>query len=65
MKFVITSGETLEDTVRREVEEESGVHVQRVEYHSSQPWPFPASLMLACTAYASTDTITVCQTYPE
>ncbi|XP_052795844.1 NAD-capped RNA hydrolase NUDT12-like [Mya arenaria] len=50
-------GETIEDTVRREVEEESGVIVDRVEYHSSQPWPFPASLMLGCIAYATTDHI--------
>ncbi|XP_060569249.1 NAD-capped RNA hydrolase NUDT12-like [Ruditapes philippinarum] len=50
-------GETIEDTVRREVEEESGVIVDQVEYHSSQPWPFPASLMLGCIAYATTETI--------
>jgi len=53
------SGETIEDTVRREVEEESGVIVDRVEYHSSQPWPFPASLMLGCIGYATTETIKV------
>lgn len=53
------SGETIEDTVRREVEEESGVIVDQVEYHSSQPWPFPASLMLGCIAYATTETIKV------
>ncbi|KAL4227260.1 Peroxisomal NADH pyrophosphatase nudt12 [Mactra antiquata] len=50
-------GETIENTVRREVEEESGVIVDKVEYHSSQPWPFPASLMLGCIAYATTDKI--------
>lgn len=54
-------GETIEDTVRREVEEESGVIVDRVEYHSSQPWPFPASLMLGCIAYSTTETIKICE----
>ncbi|XP_041365582.1 LOW QUALITY PROTEIN: NAD-capped RNA hydrolase NUDT12-like [Gigantopelta aegis] len=50
-------GESIEDTCRREVEEESGVKVGRVEYHSSQPWPFPAVLMLGCMAHAKTDDI--------
>ena len=57
-------GETIEDTVRRETEEESGVIVDRVEYHSSQPWPFPASLMLGCIAYATTDHIKVLDSLP-
>ena len=52
-------GESIEDTCRREVEEESGVKVARVEYHSSQPWPFPAVLMLGCIAHAKTDEIKV------
>ncbi|CAG5116587.1 unnamed protein product, partial [Candidula unifasciata] len=52
-------GECIEDTCRREVEEESGIKVGKVEYHSSQPWPFPASLMLGCIAYARTDNIQV------
>jgi NAD+ diphosphatase len=42
----VEPGEALEDAVRREVFEETGVHVGEVMYHSSQPWPFPASLML-------------------
>ncbi|KAL8615929.1 hypothetical protein ACOMHN_034605 [Nucella lapillus] len=50
-------GECIEDTCRREVEEESGVKVGRVEYHSSQPWPFPATLMLGCIAHARTEDI--------
>lgn len=42
-------GESLEDCVRREVWEESGILVGKVTYHSSQPWPFPASsLMIGC-----------------
>ena len=42
----VEPGEALEDAVRREVFEETGVRVGAVYYHSSQPWPFPASLML-------------------
>ena len=46
----VEPGETLEDAVRREVREEAGVDVVDCDYHSSQPWPFPASLMLGFTA---------------
>ncbi|HEX7047256.1 MAG TPA: NAD(+) diphosphatase [Gammaproteobacteria bacterium] len=46
------AGETLEEAVRREVLEESGVHVDDVVYHSSQPWPFPQSLMIGFRARA-------------
>ncbi|XP_060068904.1 NAD-capped RNA hydrolase NUDT12-like isoform X2 [Ylistrum balloti] len=52
-------GETVEDTCRREVFEESGVRVGRVDYHSSQPWPFPCSLMLGCIAHAISEDIKV------
>lgn len=48
----VEPGETLEDAVRREVREEAGVRVGDCDYHSSQPWPFPASLMLGFTARA-------------
>lgn len=41
-------GETIEDAVRRETFEEAGIRLRRVRYHSSQPWPFPASLMIGC-----------------
>ena len=52
----VEPGESLEDAVRREVLEETGVVVSEVRYHSSQPWPFPASLMVGFTAHAvSTD----------
>src|SRR6056297_635650 len=44
----VEPGETLEAAVRREVAEESGVAVGRVRYLASQPWPFPASLMIGC-----------------
>jgi NAD+ diphosphatase len=50
-------GETIEDAVRRETLEESGVPIGRVRYHASQPWPFPMSLMIGCYAEALSDTI--------
>jgi NAD+ diphosphatase len=53
----VEPGESLEDAVTREVFEETGIEVDRVEYHSSQPWPFPASLMLGFTAHAVTTEI--------
>jgi NAD+ diphosphatase len=53
----VEPGESLEDAVAREVLEETGVLVDAIEYHSSQPWPFPASLMLGFTAHALTDAI--------
>ena len=45
-------GESLEDAVRREVYEETNVYVGDVHYHSSQPWPFPSSLMIGFIAHA-------------
>ncbi|MGI9303202.1 MAG: NAD(+) diphosphatase [Gammaproteobacteria bacterium] len=54
----VEPGESLEDAVIREVEEESGVVVSRVHYHSSQPWPFPGSIMLGFTAEAQTTGLT-------
>lgn len=47
-------GESLEDAVRREVAEETGVRVGEVHYFGNQPWPFPASLMLGMTGLAET-----------
>ena len=52
-------GETVEEAVRREVREEAGVEVAAVRYHSSQPWPFPASLMLGCHAEAASESIAI------
>ena len=48
----VEPGEALEDAVRREVAEEAGVIVDEVRYHSSQPWPMPASLMIGFIATA-------------
>jgi NAD+ diphosphatase len=48
----VEPGESLEDAVRREVAEEAGVPVGEVRYHSSQPWPLPASLMVGFIASA-------------
>ena len=47
-------GELIEGAVRREVFEEAGVPVGRVDYLSSQPWPFPSSLMIGCRGEAHT-----------
>ena len=52
-------GETIEDAVRRETYEEAGVRIGAVSYTASQPWPFPSSLMIGCTAEALTDAITI------
>jgi NAD+ diphosphatase len=49
----VEPGETLEDTVVREVGEETAVAIKHMHYHSSQPWPFPSSLMLGFTAEAA------------
>ncbi|XP_033113479.1 peroxisomal NADH pyrophosphatase NUDT12-like isoform X2 [Anneissia japonica] len=54
-------GETIEDAVRREVMEESGVKVELVQYHSCQPWPMPMQLMIGCLAYATSSHIQVDQ----
>ena len=53
----VEPGESLEEAVAREVFEEAGVRVESVEYHSSQPWPFPASIMLGFYATALDETI--------
>ena len=49
----VEQGESLEDAVAREIFEEVGVEIADIEYHSSQPWPFPSSIMLGFTARAT------------
>ncbi len=55
----VEPGESLEEAVAREVFEEAGVRVGRTHYHSSQPWPFPASIMLGFLAEALSEEITI------
>ena len=55
----VEPGETLEAAVRREVVEESGIVVGPVSYLASQPWPFPASLMIGCHGQAVSSKIKV------
>jgi len=50
----VEPGESIEDAVRREVMEEAGVELDQIHYHSSQPWPFPGSLMLGFRTTART-----------
>lgn len=56
----VEPGESLETAVAREVWEETGIHLAEVRYHSSQPWPFPSSLMLGFTALAADTRICRC-----
>ena len=53
----VDQGEAIEEAVAREVMEEAGIRVKNVRYHSSQPWPFPCSLMIGCLAEAASTTI--------
>lgn len=55
----VEPGETVEAAVRREVLEETGVSVGDVRYVASQPWPFPASLMMGLIGDATSDKITI------
>jgi NAD+ diphosphatase len=55
----VEPGESLEEAVAREVFEEVGIRVRDVTYHSSQPWPFPSSIMLGFHARADYGPLTV------
>lgn len=61
----VEPGESLEEAARREVLEETGVRVGPIRYHSSQPWPFPANLMIGLLGEAETEPITVDRTELE
>jgi len=50
----VDQGETIEEAVRREIAEETRIKVGRVTYHTSQPWPFPSTLMIGCRGEALT-----------
>jgi NAD+ diphosphatase len=49
----VDQGETIEEAVCREVEEEVSLKPDNVEYFASQPWPFPSSLMIGCFAHVT------------
>jgi len=55
----VEPGETLEDTVRREIREEVGIEVKDIRYFGSQPWPYPDSLMIGFTAAWAAGEITI------
>lgn len=55
----VDQGEAIEEAVAREIMEESGIRVKNVRYHSSQPWPFPHSLMIGCLAEAVTTAVRI------
>jgi NAD+ diphosphatase len=55
----VEPGEAIEDAVRREIREESGIVCGRVGYFASQPWPFPTSLMIGCHAEALSSELVV------
>ncbi len=55
----VEPGETIEEAVARELMEEAGIKIGNVLFHSTQPWPYPSSLMIGCYARATTTEITV------
>jgi len=55
----VEAAETIEDAVRREIFEESGIRCTDVNYYMTQPWPYPSSLMIGCTARATSENIVV------
>ena len=61
----VEAAETIEDAVRREIFEESGIHCTDVTYYMTQPWPYPSSLMIGCAARALNEDIVVDRTELE
>ena len=61
----VEAAETIEDAVRREILEESGISCTDVGYYMTQPWPYPSSLMIGCTARALNEDIVVDRTELE
>ena len=61
----VEPGESLEGAVAREIFEEAGIEVTDIRYQSSQPWPFPASIMLGFTARAVTTRLVIDHTELE
>ena len=61
----VEAAETIEDAVRREIFEESGIRCTDVHYYMTQPWPYPSSLMIGCTARAANEDIVVDRTELE
>ena len=57
----VEPGETIEEAVRRELKEEAGIETGAVTYHTTQPWPFPSSLMIGCFAQSLTRELVVDQ----
>ncbi|MCR9242277.1 MAG: NAD(+) diphosphatase [Rhodobiaceae bacterium] len=51
----VEPGESIEEAVARELDEEAKIDVKSVRYHSTQPWPFPSSLMIGCIAEATSE----------
>src|SRR6201996_1926788 len=61
----VEAAETIEDAVTREIFEESGIRVTDVKYFMTQPWPYPSSLMIGCSARAVNEDIIVDRTELE
>ncbi|ABS61877.1 NUDIX hydrolase [Parvibaculum lavamentivorans DS-1] len=55
----VEPGESIEEAVARELHEEAGLSVGAVTYHSTQPWPYPSSLMIGCHAIADSEDFTI------
>jgi len=53
----VEPGESIEQAVAREVLEETNIEISQIYYHSSQPWPFPGSIMLGFSATATSEAI--------